>query len=835
MKKILKYTLLSMLFLLTIFSIKEVKAETYTGQAIWPSEHISNIFLKKIKPDGYTKYQQGRFLRRSEDNKFVYCLQPYTDIDNNLPYYSVARSDYARVLNFTEAQWDRISLLAYYGYDYTENGYDHSSQKWYVITQVMIWRTTNPESRIVFTDSLNGSINESKFASEIAELESLVSNHYVKPNLESSDLTIPLGQSVTLTDGNSVLKNYKVSSTENATATISGNDLIITSTGIGTAKVNLVKNAKKYSVPPIVYFSDHSQNVFRVGHYDPVSFSITAKVVGGKIEINKLDSATKTPIPQGEATLQNAVYGIYNTNDEKIATITTNETGYAISGYLPSLGEFYIKEETPSNGYTLDINKYYFTIDENNLLATIDVYENVIKRDVDITKVYASAETGIMTQEPNVEFGFYNNKNELYTSATTNKDGRLVVSLPYGSYVVKQLTTTPDHEKMQDFNLLVTEVGDTLRYVISNADTQAKLKVVKIDAESGKAITKAGIKFRIFDIERNEYVSQTITYPTASKISVFETDKNGVLITPYSLSSGDYRLEEVENQIIDGYLWNDKPLLFHIGDDSEFIFDEDYGVIFVAKFENKIVKGQIDIIKIGEEIVYENNTYHYEEIVLDNVKYELYANENIITGDGVTHFNKGDKVATLITGENGKVSLDNLYLGKYCLLEISSSHNNLVDSESHCFELTYKGQYTSVVYETINLKNRLPKGILEFTKTDLVTGDVIPNVKIEIYDESDSLLFTGLTDENGKITITDLQIGKFYIKEIESATGYELTDEIVYFEILEDGEIVKATMTNEQIVVPNTGISDSIVVDIIGFILIAIGIGYIIYDKKRKK
>ena len=113
-----------------------------------------------------------QFIRRSEDNKFVYCVQPYTDIDNNLPYYEVARDDYATVLNLTEEQWDRVSLLAYYGYQYNENGYDHTAKKWYAITQVMIWRTTNPESDIYFTDTLNGN-RITKYTKEMEEIEFL--------------------------------------------------------------------------------------------------------------------------------------------------------------------------------------------------------------------------------------------------------------------------------------------------------------------------------------------------------------------------------------------------------------------------------------------------------------------------------------------------------------------------------------------------------------------------------------------------------------------------------------------------------------------------------------
>ena len=183
-KKLLKCAFMSILFLLSIFTVQTVHAEKYTGQAIWPSEYISNIYIKKVKPDGYTKYQQARFIRRSEENKFVYCLQPYTDIDNNLPYYDVIREDYERVLGFSEEQWERISLLAYYGYQYDQNGYNHNDQKWYVITQVMIWRTTNPESQIFFTDTLNGN-RISKFDSEIAEMERLVANHYKQPSLQN--------------------------------------------------------------------------------------------------------------------------------------------------------------------------------------------------------------------------------------------------------------------------------------------------------------------------------------------------------------------------------------------------------------------------------------------------------------------------------------------------------------------------------------------------------------------------------------------------------------------------------------------------------------------------
>ena len=117
---------------------------------------------------------------------------------------------------------------------------------------------------------------------------------------------------------------------------------------------------------------------------------------------------------------------------------------------------------------------------------------------------------------------------------------------------------------MDDFKFEVREVGETINKVFGNAEITARLKVIKIDQDTKQVIERSNIKFKIFDVKNNEYVSQTITYPTAMTIDTFETDDNGILITPYPLKSGTYYLEEVD-QVIDGYLWNDKSVEFEIG------------------------------------------------------------------------------------------------------------------------------------------------------------------------------------------------------------------------------------------------------------------------------
>lgn len=360
-----------------------VKAETYSGEAIWPSEFISNVYIKKVRADGYIKYQQERFIRRSEDNAFVYCLQPFVDIDNN-HVYNVARSDYEIYLNMSKEQFKKINLYAYYGYGY--NG--HTDHKWYAITQVMIWRTADPSGDFFFTRTLNSSRDDSLYASEMAELENLVNSHFLKPEFDNvSNIKLPITNSISLNDKNGKLNEFKVESQSNVSANISGNTLNITATGIGNASIKLSKKDTRFSVPPIVYFSDYSQNVFRLGAYDPLEVVLNFEVIGGKVIIQKVDSETLINKAQGNATLKGAIYGVYKEDGTKLAELTTDDNGYIKSNYLSSIGRLYIQEINPSTGYKLDTTKYYVELKNDNLEPTIQVKEEVIKGRIKITKL----------------------------------------------------------------------------------------------------------------------------------------------------------------------------------------------------------------------------------------------------------------------------------------------------------------------------------------------------------------------------------------------------------------------------------------------------------------
>lgn len=814
-----------MLLLIGISCVPTVNASTYNETFNDKSQWISGDYILKVK--GSTrKYQQMTVITRNSDGSFVYCIEPGTPVSDGAVYPG-QDFDQSYVGQMTQEQWRRITLLAYYGYGYG----NHTDIHWYTVTQYLIWQTVPHGYDIYFTDSLNGN-RITKYTNEINELNRLVEEHNISPNITNDTIDMVIGDTVELTDSNNVLNKFEVVDTDNVSASISGNTLSITANDVGDGSVTISKRDKNYSHPAIIYYHPTSQDLMMRGAYDPIDVNLKIEIVGGKVSVKKVDMDTGLGIAQGDATLDGAVYGIYDLEGNRVGEVISKGGEYVTSDYLPSLGTFFLKEEKSSTGYELNETKYFFNITKDDLYPEVDVTEKVIERDLKIFKVYASDETGFLTGEPNVTFDIYlKSTGEKVTSITTDENGYATATLPYGTYTVRQVSSTEDHEMVEDFEIVVNEYSeDPIYKLLANAEITARLKVIKIDSETGNTIPVAGIKFKIFDVENNEYVCQV----TDKEQCVFETNDEGILLTPLPLESGTYRLEE-QDQKLDGYLWNEEALTFAIGDDSTLINDEVFGAIVEVEFENTQVKGKVEINKTGEELIIEDDSYHYEKIKLEGAEFELRANEDIIVG-GKTYYKKGELVTILVTDKDGYASIDNLPLGKYTLKEIKSANNNVLDPNTYEFELVYEDQYTEVVYKTFTLDNKYPKGELEFTKTDLVTGDPLPDTKIEIFTENGVKVFEGRTDENGKIIITDLPVGKYFILESDAPDGYILNEEKMWFSITENGEIVKADMTNEKIVeVPNTSQEKDILIEIISATLLLSGIGIIIYAKKKSK
>ena len=90
-------------------------------------------------------------------------------------------------------------------------------------------------------------------------------------------------------------------------------------------------------------------------------------------------------------------------------------------------------------------------------------------------------------------------------------------------------------------------------------------------------------------------------------------------------------------------------------------------------------------------------------------------------------------------------------------------------------------------------------GKIIITKKDVSNGKVIPDCEIEILYENKKVLFRGKTDKNGIVEFEKLPYGKYFYREYNAPNGYIIDETPFAFEIKENGEIIKAEMTNKPI------------------------------------
>lgn len=821
-----KYKLALMFFVSVFFMLAgytEVSAATLTQTP------VDNWYY--TRRGGGKPYMSAQWNLYDLDGKTAYCIEPGVNITT---------SDYEGAIDWINSPYSdevnrKIQLYGYYGYNYP----GHENLRYRAAAQSLIWEATGGQI-IEFWTERYGNGNFINLNAERNEILRLASTHYEVSTFDSDTKDAVIGETTTFTDTKGILSNFDVVKSSDASVSINGNTLSVTPNVVGNITVVLKK--KTYTQDPTIIFVGKdatSQKMGMFGVDDPVLVRVKLNVVGGSLKINKKDLDTKLSKPQGDATFKNAVYELLDENYNFITDLIIDDSFGAKTDKILSPNKIYIlREKTASEGYLLDKTEYRFKIDRDNLDIEMDVYEDVIEKTVNIYKVFADGSTTILKGEPNVSFEIYlKSTGEYYKTIKTDEKGFVSVKLPYGKWIFKQVSSTSGFEKVKDFEIVINNDSDEdITKIISNAEIKAKLKLIKVDSESRKILVRDGIKFRIKNLDTGEYVCQNVTYPGQKKICVFET-KDGMFITPYVLGYGNYQIEELEEQSIPGYVWNSVPLKFSIDENSKFIQDDEFGLMLEVQFENKEVKGEVEIKKVGEKLVIENGTFRYEEIELDGVHYDLIADGDIYAGDGTLIYKDKQLIKSFVT-KDGYFKLTNLYLGKYCLIETKTVGNHVLNSKPYCFEIKYKDQYTDTIKLIINQKNYLAKGDFELSKVDLSTGEPVEGALIEIYTEDDILIYSGRTDKSGKLYVKGLESGKKYkFVEKEAPEGYILNDEIHEFEILNNGDIVKDTLSNEKIVidVPNTFANDYKILIPVSLCGLGIVLVLLSRDKRKKK
>ena len=288
------------------------------------------------------------------------------------------------------------------------------------------------------------------YQNEINELNTLVTLYSTLPSFSEKTYHLIEKSTITLEDTNHVLQNYNI---KTSYTSIDNNKLTITGLKEGQYLFTLVRKEETYYRPTIFYISNNSQNLVLKGDLNRVEANIKLIVEKSSIEINKIDKDTESTTPEGEASLDGAIFGLYNDNNELLKEVVIENNKALIENI--DYGNYYLLEEKPGEGYLLNNEKYpvEITITDHNKIISIP--NEVIKKKYIIHKEYGKEDN--LSPETNISFQIKNNQDEIINTITTNNDGNAEIILPYGTYQLIQLNSTKGYSKVDNSILEVKE------------------------------------------------------------------------------------------------------------------------------------------------------------------------------------------------------------------------------------------------------------------------------------------------------------------------------------------------------------------------------------------
>ncbi|HAT4296326.1 TPA: Cys-Gln thioester bond-forming surface protein [Clostridium perfringens] len=519
--------------------------------------------------------------------------------------------------------------------------------------------------------------------------------------------------------------------------------------------------------------------------------------IRAKLRVVKTDSKDNTPI-------EGVKFQIRNTDTNELVTfknfvgilplptkiLTTDKNGEILTPQNLEYGNYVLEEAEPKEGY-LGIEPIPFKIDENapledikdlGTIYTIEVSNDRITGDMELLKV--DSETKEPLADVNFKFtcidGFM--KDQTW-DLTSNEDGKInLKGLEYGKYRVDEVSTLWNYVlNKEPLYFEIKENGQVVKLEMENKKIRANAELIKIDAD-----TKRSLEGGVFELWNGEKL-----------VGEYTTNKDGK-ISLEGLEAGNYYWKEVKapnNYILD----EDKALNFEIIEDGKTI---------TTTVENKVQTGDVDFTKTdvttGENI--------------EGAKIEIV---------GLEEHNKHIKFEFDSSLEGNKFKLP---VGKYQFKEIQAPNGYELSTEVGEFEV----KADEVI--KANLKNERTTGVLEFTKTDVATGEVLEGAKIKIeclegLDQGKIIEFTS-SKEGNKFNLSK---GKYRISETQAPNGYELTIETGEFEITEHGQVIKCNLTNKKFEIVKTGGAFNVNMMLpLGLLLLAGSLGALAFTKRKR-
>lgn len=447
-----------------------------------------------------------------------------------------------------------------------------------------------------------------------------------------------------------------------------------------------------------------------------------------KIEIVKKDAGSN-------AKVAGAVYGIYSDEAGKnlIAKMPATDANGASSITIEKTqNTVYLKEISVPNGYVLDTKAYGI-----NLVIGGTTKKDVTDKEqfADLT-VYKEGEvlTGASVTDSGVVFQYTKQRLKgavynVYAGAdikaadgrvifqkgalikeglTTGEDGSATLkNLHLGTYVLTETKAPADYVcKGESKTVTLSYAGQNVEVAVGNVtfanDRQkASVSVVKQD-DTTKNPLSGGI-YGLYAAEDIADVSGNVVVRKDTLIEKATTGTDGNAVYQADLPiNHSYYVKELQAPA--NYFRNSEDVFsFRF----QYTNDKQASVAFTHTFENERVNATIHLVKKDKETG--RNTQG--DATFEGAVYGVYARENIIHPDGKTGilYKAGSQVATMTVDKKGDASVEDLYLGKYYVKEITPPIGYLIDEGEYDLECSYEGDLVKTVERSTESSEQVMK------------------------------------------------------------------------------------------------------------------------------
>ena len=478
------------------------------------------------------------------------------------------------------------------------------------------------------------------------------------------------------------------------------------------------------------------------------------------------------------------------------------------TSYVLPLGTVTIQETRAPEGYLLNDTVYVAQtiLDSgNNTVRTTNLptddkaaQETPYEGTISIQKFLGSS-NAVKASEPDAEFQIYLKSAGSYDASpedsrqtiTTDANGYAITKrLPYGTYTIHQTKGNNKYYFTDDIDVTISDNNANYHKILENTPIEFYLKMVKKDADTGNTVNVAGATFELYDENGSKVSFKTMTSAGVQTFDSFTTNENGCVYTLEKLLKGNYTL--VETKAPEGYVLDSTPVSFTV---SENTYTEDGGTeIVVVEKADKAVTGQLTVTKVGEVLdkwdattADSDNHFVYKKANIQGASFTLTAKEDIKTADNNGYaYRAGDVVAEFTTGADGSSVIDNLPLGSYVLTETKAPAGFVIDTDPVDVTFTYAGQTVDIVKDSKTVEDERQKIAVDANKTDAATMNPLLNTVFALYADEDIVNHDGTviikkgamierqtTNALGKaVFVSDLPLGHYIVKEIDSPTGY---------------------------------------------------------------